>query len=100
MRRCPECGADTSVLETRDESTTHTRRRRICKNAACGHRFTTAEFILDHPRRYRQSDLVIVRRAELQQISQLAARLLHRPPAAVTPDPEPPRQEGQEGTHG
>lgn len=33
--RCPECGAHTDVLETRD-----TRRRRQCFN---GHRFTTEE---------------------------------------------------------
>lgn len=37
--KCPECGAESSVLETRDAS----RRRRKCQN---GHRFTTMEVVV------------------------------------------------------
>lgn len=37
--RCPQCNAETSVLETRDGS----RRRRKCEN---DHRFTTMEVVI------------------------------------------------------
>ena len=86
MRHCPLCGSETNVLETRDESKTHTRRRRVCKGTACGHRFTTAEFLLENPRRYAQSDLVIVRRGELETLAEIASHLL-RLPAITTAEP-------------
>lgn len=42
MIRCPRCGADTLVSETRASSNT-TRRRRVCGNIACNGRVTTVE---------------------------------------------------------
>lgn len=41
--RCPECGGNTTVLETRTLFSEEIRRRRICRD--CGYRFTTIETI-------------------------------------------------------
>lgn len=38
MIACPKCGADTRVMETRDE-----RRTRVCMAVACGAKFVTVE---------------------------------------------------------
>ena len=43
--QCPECGAQTRVLETR-YSQLQKRRRRACTNATCGARFQTLERII------------------------------------------------------
>ena len=42
MRMCPECGGDSTVLDSRQSDIT--RRRRCC--VACGHRWSTAEMSL------------------------------------------------------
>lgn len=41
--KCPDCGAWTSVLETRSPATGVVRRRYVCANE---HRFTTAEQVV------------------------------------------------------
>lgn len=47
---CPQCSAETSVIDTRP-NVNGLRRRRVCK--ACGFRFTTAEMIVADQRKPR-----------------------------------------------
>ncbi len=54
---CPVCGADTRVLDSRlAEDGESTRRRRVCRNEACGTRFTTYE-------RIEQRFIVVVKKS-------------------------------------
>ena len=40
-RRCPKCGADSTVVDTRERLNSDIRRRRKCKK--CGHTWRTVE---------------------------------------------------------
>ena len=40
---CLRCGKDTGVIDTRITEMNSMRRRRVCLNKKCGHRFTTYE---------------------------------------------------------
>ena len=60
---CPDCGATTRVLETREMDGDHVRRRRAC--SVCARRFTTAEAIIDD---YASSNVVIVQRKALEAL--------------------------------
>lgn len=44
--KCGKCSHETRVIETRQHAPTVIRRRRVCLNAACGHRVTTEETVL------------------------------------------------------
>lgn len=41
--KCPQCDTDTQVIETRQHRKDTIRRRRKCRNTACGFRYTTEE---------------------------------------------------------
>lgn len=43
--KCPACGSDTTVRDTREQDH-YVRRRRHCESLACGTRITTAEIIV------------------------------------------------------
>lgn len=45
---CPKCMSETTVITTA-QFTDGTRRRHKCRNAACGHRFNTAQVIYGRP---------------------------------------------------
>jgi len=71
--KCPICGGDSSVVETRRTSY-GTRRRRKCESAKKCTGFTTVEIVVpwaDFPVR----DIRIVRLADIESLTQIAARI-------------------------
>lgn len=48
MMKCPICGGDTKVINSRlDATENEVRRRRVC--LSCGQRITTIEFEIEEP---------------------------------------------------
>lgn len=87
MIACPTCGSETTVLETRD-TPNYVRRRRICKDPSCGIKVTTAEVILHQPNRGRGGDLVMVRKADVGRLFELASAMLAARGDEEVPCPE------------
>lgn len=85
MIACPTCGGDTGVLETRD-ATAYVRRRRICKNPACGTKVTTVEVVLQDANRRREGAFVMVRRVDVLQLFEIASRMIQADPEAPCPE--------------
>lgn len=69
--RCPTCGADSGVSETR-ETVSGMRRRRRCVN---GHRFTTYEIIAADPAAMRDGRVAIVPMAKLEELKAAIDRI-------------------------
>jgi len=65
--KCPVCGSTTRVSETR-AAAYGSRRRRVCKSASCGHRFTTAEIIADWPEGTPTSEVMLVSKADIKAL--------------------------------
>jgi len=89
--RCPECGNETRVGETRDIAGNN-RRRRVCPN--CGHRFTTIETIVQSNQKYNDVVLIILPRPKARELREALA-LLDRGLAGELS--QHPRSEGAEG---
>ena len=75
MIACPTCEGDTIVLETRDAEE-YVRRRRICKNTSCGTKVTTVELVLHNAKRRAGGPVVMIRRADLDKLHELSAKML------------------------
>lgn len=79
---CPNCGADSGVLETR-RAPSGLRRRRWCK---CGHKFTTLELIVPEGRRF-SGELRLVPANDLVRIREIVDELnLSDDTRVVSPD--------------
>lgn len=71
MITCPECGAETRVIETRETpSGAYQRRRRACVSIACNRRLSTVEMIVELP---HGIDPVLIDRADLERVFKLIA---------------------------
>lgn len=100
MIACPTCGADTTVIETRDTGQ-YTRRRRACTKA-CTIRLTTVEMVIAATDKTAGGllrpmlDMTLIRRRDLEKIFQLAGDALvarhgrEDTIALLEPAPEPP----------
>lgn len=81
MIACPSCGADSAVYETR-ATPGGARRRRVCKDAACGQKFSTIELPLGVPTRDATQDHVVaVPKAYLDKMLELLSAALGFPRA-------------------
>lgn len=84
--KCPKCGADSSVTETRHVEPGMNRRRRACNDLTCAFRFTTLELPVEGNRHYTNAVVVVLpRRAALElqaAMTLVAARLIDRMPLA------------------
>lgn len=84
--KCPKCGTDSSVVETRHVEPGMNRRRRACDDLTCGYRFTTLELPVESSRHYTNAVVVVLpRRAALElqsAMSLVTARLIDRMPLA------------------
>lgn len=78
MIHCPECNGDTRVLETRD-APAYVRRRRVCRNSRCGSKVTTVEVVLRGTTHSTRTDVVMVRRGDLDRLFEIASRLAATP---------------------
>jgi hypothetical protein len=74
MIRCPTCGSETSVLETRD-APAYVRRRRLCDSEACRAKITTLEIVLTSPAHSPGGNVVLVRRRDLDALRAIADRM-------------------------
>lgn len=54
--KCPHCQSDSRVLATREPE-----RRRVCRNTACRHRWTTVEVSQDELQQMRADTIRLVR---------------------------------------
>lgn len=101
--RCPKCGADTSVTETRIVAGNNRRRRR-CNSSRCYHRFTTIEAIVESGRKHDDTVMLILPKADVRMLREALA-LLDRGLAGELSqhfrgdarDDEPENTEGAEG---
>lgn len=88
--KCPACGGNSSVLETRAINE-NSRRRRSCNDKNCRHRFTTIEVVVQSSTNH--SDMVIIALPK-HEVDELRAGLglLDRGIARglSLPDEEPP----------
>ncbi|KTS30892.1 hypothetical protein NS228_06030 [Methylobacterium indicum] len=95
---CPRCKADTKVVDSRPEAGgTVIRRRRICTDATCGHRFTTTESTLDVAARrkraaaataeYRKADPERARAQDARRHKARSLRAQAKAEAAETGEP-------------
>jgi transcriptional regulator NrdR family protein len=82
MILCPVCGTETTVIETRT-SKQNARRRRACKRTSCGTTITTVEFVVPSGKRVA-ADAMLVRRADLVRILEIAGTALAEPPTMDT----------------
>lgn len=75
--RCPTCGGNTAVTETRRQNG-GLRRRRLCQTPTCDTKFTTTEVVVSAGHRTTQSGgpMAVVRARDLRQISAIAAAAL------------------------
>lgn len=69
--RCPTCGADSGVTETR-ETANGLRRRRRC---VVGHRFTTHELVVIDPPSARDGRMFLVSQTKLEEVKAAIDRL-------------------------
>lgn len=87
---CPECGADSVVLETRSYAIGARRRRKcIGENSTCNHKFTTYEIVIDTDGRVelgRGEALGVVRISDLERIRELLGKVT---PLILPADDEP-----------
>lgn len=54
--KCPRCQSESRVLETREP-----KRRRICGNESCGHRWSTVEVSLSELQQMRADSIRLIR---------------------------------------
>lgn len=84
--KCPKCGAESSVTETRHVEPGMNRRRRACDSLQCNYRFTTLELPVESNRKYTNAVVVVLPKRtalELQSaVSMVASRLSDRLPLA------------------
>lgn len=94
MIRCPVCGANTLVTETRHLRNA-SRRRRQCSKPECGARITTMEIPVGGQRLPHDGALSVVRTRDLEALRTAIAAMLPDPvieepaTAATTGDPGP-----------
>lgn len=80
--KCPECGAESGVSETR-ETASGLRRRRKCE---AGHRFTTYEVLGVDPTSMRDGRAIVVSTSKLEELKAAIDRLV---PTMSIPDADP-----------
>ena len=72
MIACPECNAQTSVIETRNVGGS-ARRRRVCDRVTCNARFTTVEMIVSTGTRQAIADPIVVSRRAIERVVKVLA---------------------------
>lgn len=72
---CPRCGKDSRVTETRTVPGNDLRRRRVCIDTECGHRFTTFETIVESNTRHNGAMIIVLPRHIARDLSSSLASL-------------------------
>lgn len=66
--KCPKCGAESSVTETRHVEPGMNRRRRACDNLQCNYRFSTLELPIEANRRHADAVVLILPKAVAREL--------------------------------